>query len=169
MSSDTHIQLSSAARAALSSCAEAPEKAFWRAEALQRSILSAAGIHSRSPPKHLCVGCRAGDASDAVPRQGPLCVVNPISLLRSCAATAVRRCPRTLGEVGWPAVHKRPTVSNLQVVLRGSRQQMCLPAEPPEMTAVGAPAGQTKQVGHQHGLFRLVGERKSCWRLADGS
>ena len=46
---------------------------------------------------------------------------------------------------------------------------MCLPAEPPEMTAVGAPAGQTKQVGHQHGLFRLVGERKSCWRLADGS
>ena len=48
-------------------------------------------------------------------------------------------------------------------------QQMCLPAEPPEMTAVGAPAGQTKQVGHQHGLFRLVGERKSCWRLADGS
>ena len=47
---------------------------------------------------------------------------------------------------------------------------MCLPAEPPEMTAVGAPAGQTKQVGHQHGSFRLVGERKSYWRLAeDGS
>ena len=38
---------------------------------------------------------------------------------------------------------------------------MCLPAEPPEMTAVGAPAGQTKQVGHQHGSFRLVGERKT--------
>ena len=53
LSSDAHIQLSSAARAALSSCAEAPEKAFWRAEALQRSILSAAGIHSRSPHKHL--------------------------------------------------------------------------------------------------------------------
>ena len=79
LSSDAHIQLSSAARAALSSCAEAPEKAFWRAEALQRSILSAAGIHSRSPHKHLCVGCRAGDASDAVPRQGPLCVANPVS------------------------------------------------------------------------------------------
>ena len=43
---------------------------------------------------------------------------------------------------------------------------MCLPAEPPEMIAVGAPAGQIKQVGHQHGLFRLVGERKSCWRLS---
>ena len=49
---------------------------------------------------------------------------------------------------------------------------MCLPAEPPEMTTVGAPASQTKQVGHQHGSFRLVGERKSFsafWRLADGS
>ena len=48
---------------------------------------------------------------------------------------------------------------------------MCLPAEPPEMTAVGAPAGQTKQVGHQHTAFNAsdcsspADDALELWRL----
>ena len=46
---------------------------------------------------------------------------------------------------------------------------MCLPAEPPEMTAVGAPAGQTKQVGHQHAASMAYSGSLASGRAAGAS